>query len=242
MNIYNRLSDTSKKKFVVLIDPDKPTDKEIIDIVEKSKKVGVDFFFVGGSLLTTDSLDNCIKLIKSHCDIPVLIFPGDSLQISKWCDGFLLLSLISGRNSEMLIGRHVIAAPYLKLYGNEIIPTGYMLIDGGKQTSVSYMSNTTPIPHDKDDIAMCTALAGEMLGLKIIYLDAGSGALNPVSAEMISKVKQTIEVPLIVGGGINTPEKAAAASKAGADIVVVGNALEKSIDRLQEFADAVHGS
>ena len=240
MSIYNRLSDTSKKKFVVLIDPDKPTDKEIIDIVEKSKNVGVDFFFVGGSLLTTDSLDNCIKLIKQHSDIPVLIFPGNSLQISKWCDGFLLLSLISGRNSEMLIGRHVIAAPYLKLYGNEIIPTGYMLIDGGRQTSVSYMSNTTPIPHDKDDIAMCTALAGEMLGLKIIYLDAGSGATTPVSADMISKVKQTIEVPLIVGGGINTPEKAAIAAKAGADIIVIGNALEKSIDRLQEFADAVH--
>ena len=240
MSIYNRLSDTSKKKFVVLIDPDKPTDKEIIDIVEKSKNVGVDFFFVGGSLLTTDSLDNCIKLIKQHSDIPVLIFPGNSLQISKWCDGFLLLSLISGRNSEMLIGRHVIAAPYLKLYGNEIIPTGYMLIDGGRQTSVSYMSNTTPIPHDKDDIAMCTALAGEMLGLKIIYLDAGSGAITPVSADMISKVKQTIEVPLIVGGGINTPEKAAIAAKAGADIIVIGNALEKSIDRLQEFADAVH--
>ena len=240
MSIYDRLSDTSKKKFVVLIDPDKPTDNEIIDIVEKSKKVGVDFFFVGGSLLTTDSLDNCIKLIKKHCDIPVLIFPGNSLQISKWCDGFLLLSLISGRNSEMLIGRHVIAAPYLKLYGNEILPTGYMLIDGGSQTSVSYMSNTTPIPHDKDDIAMCTALAGEMLGLKIIYMDAGSGAKTPVSAEMISKVRQTIEIPLIVGGGINTPEKAAAAVKAGADIVVVGNALEKSIDKLQEFADAVH--
>lgn len=242
MNIYNRLSDTSKKKFVVLIDPDKPSDNEIIDIVEKSKKVGVDFFFVGGSLLTTDSLDNCIKLIKGHCDIPVLIFPGNSLQISKWCDGFLLLSLISGRNSEMLIGRHVIAAPYLKLYGNEIIPTGYMLIDGGKPTSVSYMSNTTPIPHDKDDIAMCTALAGEMLGLKLIYMDAGSGAINPISAEMICKVKHTIEVPLIVGGGINTPEKAAIAAKAGADIIVVGNALEKSIDRLQEFADAVHNS
>ena len=242
MSIYNRLSDTSKKKFVVLIDPDKPTDKEIIDIVEKSKNVGVDFFFVGGSLLTTDSLDNCIKLIKQHSDIPVLIFPGNSLQISKWCDGFLLLSLISGRNSEMLIGRHVIAAPYLKLYGNEIIPTGYMLIDGGRQTSVSHMSNTTPIPHDKDDIAMCTALAGEMLGLKIIYLDAGSGATTPVSADMISKVKQTIEVPLIVGGGINTPEKAAIAAKAGADIIVIGNALEKSTDRLQEFADAVHGN
>ena len=242
MNIYNRLSDTSKKKFVVLIDPDKPSDEQIIDIVKKSVQAGVDFFFVGGSLLTTDSLDNCIKLIKQHCDIPVLIFPGNSLQISKWCDGFLLLSLISGRNAEMLIGRHVIAAPYLKLYGNEIIPTGYMIIDGGKQTSVSYMSNTTPIPHDKDDIAMCTALAGEMLGLKLIYMDAGSGAVNPISAEMISKVKHTIEVPLIIGGGINTPEKAATAAKAGADIIVVGNALEKSTDRLSEFAEAIHNS
>ena len=242
MNIYNRLSDTSKKKFVVLIDPDKPSNEQIIDIVKKSVQAGVDFFFVGGSLLTTDSLDNCIKLIKQHCDIPVLIFPGNSLQISKWCDGFLLLSLISGRNAEMLIGRHVIAAPYLKLYGNEIIPTGYMIIDGGKQTSVSYMSNTTPIPHDKDDIAMCTALAGEMLGLKLIYMDAGSGAVNPISAEMISKVKHTIEVPLIVGGGINTPEKAATAAKAGADIIVVGNALEKSTDRLSEFAEAIHNS
>ncbi len=240
MSVYNTLSDTSQKKFVVLIDPDKPTDEEIIKIVEKSKTTGVDFFFVGGSLLTTDSLDNCIKLIKKHCDIPVLIFPGNSLQISKWCDGFLLLSLISGRNSEMLIGRHVIAAPYLKLYGNEIIPTGYMLIDGGCQTSVSYMSNTTPIPHDKDDIAMCTALAGEMLGLKVIYMDAGSGAKNPISNEMIYKVKNTISIPLIVGGGIKTPEKAAEMARAGADIIVVGNALEKSSERLKEFADAVH--
>lgn len=242
MNIYNRLSDTSKKKFAVLIDPDKPSDEQIIDIVKKSVQAGVDFFFVGGSLLTTDSLDNCIKLIKQHCNIPVLIFPGNSLQISKWCDGFLLLSLISGRNAEMLIGRHVIAAPYLKLYGNEIIPTGYILVDGGKPTSVSYMSNTTPIPHDKDDIAMCTALAGEMLGLKLVYMDAGSGAINPISAGMISKVRHTIEVPLIVGGGINTPEKAATAAKAGANIVVVGNALEKSTDRLLEFAEAIHNA
>ena len=242
MDVYNRLSDISKKKFAVLIDPDKPNNEQIIDIVEKSKKVGVDFFFVGGSLLTTDSLDNCIKLIKSHCDIPVLIFPGNSLQISKWCDGFLLLSLISGRNSEMLIGRHVIAAPYLKLYGNEIIPTGYMLVDGGCPTSVSYMSNTTPIPHDKADIAMCTALAGEMLGLKVIYMDAGSGAINPISKEMIYKVKNTISIPLIVGGGIKTPEQAAESARAGADIIVVGNALEKSTELLKEFADAVHNA
>lgn len=240
MSIYNRLSNISKKKFVVLIDPDKPTNEQIIDIVQRSINAGVDFFFVGGSLLTTDSLDNCIKLIKKHSDIPVLIFPGNSLQISKWCDGFLLLSLISGRNPEMLIGRHVIAAPYLKLYGNEIIPTGYMLIDGGCPTSVSYMSNTTPIPHDKDDIAMCTALAGEMLGLKVIYMDAGSGATNPISNDMIYKVKNSINIPLIVGGGIKTPEKAAEIAKAGADIVVVGNVIEKSTELLKEFADAVH--
>lgn len=240
MNLYDKILDNSKKKFTVLIDPDKPTNEQIVSIVKKSNQAKVDLFFVGGSLLTTDSLDNCIKLIKNNSDIPVLIFPGNSLQISKWCDGFLLLSLISGRNPEMLIGRHVIAAPYLKLYGNEIIPTGYMIVDSGRQTSVSYMSNTVPIPHDKDDIAICTALAGEMLGLKLIYMDAGSGAENPISKEMIYKVKQNISIPLVVGGGIRTPEKAAEDAKAGADIIVVGNIFEKSLENLQKFADAIH--
>lgn len=241
MAIYDKFTDRSRKKLAVLIDPDKPTDAQIISIVEKAKAADVDFFFVGGSLLVTDSLDHCIKLIKANCDIPVLIFPGNSLQISKYCDGFLLLSLISGRNAEMLIGRHVIAAPYLKLYGNEIIPTGYMLIDSGKATSVSYMSDTTPIPHDKDDIALCTAIAGEMLGLKLIYLEAGSGALIPVSTSMISKVSQMIKIPLIVGGGIKTPEMAAEAVKAGADVIVIGTAFEKEPELLKRFADAIHG-
>lgn len=242
MAIYNKFTDRSRKKLAVLIDPDKPTDAQIISIVEKAKAADVDFFFVGGSLLVTDSLDHCIKLIKANCDIPVLIFPGNSLQISKYCDGFLLLSLISGRNPEMLIGRHVIAAPYLKLYGNEIIPTGYMLIDSGKATSVSYMSDTTPIPHDKDDIALCTAIAGEMLGLKLIYLEAGSGALIPVSTSMISKVSQMIKIPLIVGGGIKTPEVAAEAAKAGADVIVIGTAFEKEPEMLKKFAEAIHGA
>lgn len=240
MAIYDKFSDKSRKKLAVLIDPDKPTDAQILSIVEKAKAADVDFFFVGGSLLVTDSLDHCIKLIKANSEIPVLIFPGNSLQISKYCDGFLLLSLISGRNPEMLIGRHVIAAPYLKLYGNEIIPTGYMLIDSGKATSVSYMSDTTPIPHDKDDIAMCTALAGEMLGLKLIYLEAGSGASIPVSTSMISKVNQMIQIPLIVGGGIKTPEMAAEAVKAGADVIVIGTAFEKEPEMLQQFAKAIH--
>ena len=240
MAIYDKFQDKSRKKLAVLIDPDKPTDAQIMSIIDKAKAADVDFFFVGGSLLVTDSLDHCIKLIKEHCDIPVLIFPGNSLQISKYCDGFLLLSLISGRNPEMLIGRHVIAAPYLKLYGNEIIPTGYMLIDSGKATSVTYMSDTTPIPHDKDDIAMCTAIAGEMLGLKLIYLEAGSGALMPVSTSMISKVSQMIKIPLIVGGGIKTPEMAADAVKAGADVIVIGTAFEKEPELLQQFAKAIH--
>ena len=240
MAIYEKFQDKSRKKLAVLIDPDKPTDAQILSIIDKAQAADVDFFFVGGSLLVTDSLDHCIKLIKANCDIPVLIFPGNSLQISKYCDGFLLLSLISGRNPEMLIGRHVIAAPYLKLYGNEIIPTGYMLIDSGKATSVTYMSDTTPIPHDKDDIAMCTALAGEMLGLKLIYLEAGSGALMPVSTNMISKVSQMINIPLIVGGGIKTPELAADAVKAGADVIVIGTAFEKEPEMLKKFAEAIH--
>lgn len=241
MAIYDKFQDKTRKKLAVLVDPDKPSDAQILSIVETANAADVDFFFVGGSLLVTDSLDHCIKIIKEHSNIPVLIFPGNSLQISKYCDGFLLLSLISGRNPEMLIGRHVIAAPYLKLYGNEIIPTGYMLIDSGKATSVSYMSDTTPIPHDKDDIAMCTAIAGEMLGLKLIYLEAGSGALMPVSTSMISKVSQMINIPLIVGGGIKTPEMAADAVKAGADIIVIGTAFEKEPELLKKFAEAIHG-
>ena len=242
MAIYDKFQDKTRKKLAVLVDPDKPSDAQILSIVETAKAADVDFFFVGGSLLVTDSLDHCIKLIKANCDIPVLIFPGNSLQISKYCDGFLLLSLISGRNPEMLIGRHVIAAPYLKLYGNEIIPTGYMLIDSGKATSVTYMSDTTPIPHDKDDIAMCTAIAGEMLGLKLIYLEAGSGALIPVSTSMISKVSQMINIPLIVGGGIKTPEMAADAVKAGADVIVIGTAFEKEPELLNKFAEVIHGA
>jgi len=240
MTLYEKFQDKKRKKLAVLIDPDKPSDAQVRSIVAQANEADVDFFFVGGSLLTTDSLEHCIKEIKSNSDIPVLIFPGNSLQISKYCDGFLLLSLISGRNPEMLIGRHVIAAPYLKLYGNEIIPTGYMLIDSGKATSVTYMSDTTPIPHDKDDIAMCTALAGEMLGLKLIYLEAGSGAIIPVSTNMISKVSQMITVPLIVGGGIRTPEAAMEAAKAGADIITIGTAFEKEPETLMKFAEAIH--
>lgn len=239
MSIYN-IFQTSKKKLAVLVDPDKPTDKEIIELAKKGEESKVDFFFVGGSLLTNDNMDSCIKLLKQNSSIPVIIFPGNSMMLSYKADGFLFLSLISGRNPEMLIGRHVIAAPYLKLSKLEVLSTGYMLIDSGKPTSVSYMSSTVPIPYDKNDIAMCTAIAGEMLGLKLIFMDAGSGGINPISSEMISTVKHSVNIPLIIGGGIKTPEKAIESAKAGADVIVIGNVLEKDPSLLKQYADAVH--
>jgi phosphoglycerol geranylgeranyltransferase len=164
----------------------------------------------------------------------------NDLQISKKADGILFLSLISGRNAELLIGKHVIAAPVLKASLLEVLPTGYMLIESGKQTSASYMSNTNPIPADKDDIAMCTAMAGEMLGLKLIYMDAGSGAINAVSETMIKKVSTNINIPLIIGGGINSAEKALKACRAGADVIVVGNGIEKKVSLIKTIAKAVH--
>jgi putative glycerol-1-phosphate prenyltransferase len=178
--------------------------------------------------------------MKSKSNIPAILFPGNSFQLSYKADAILFLSLISGRNAELLIGNHVISAPFLKVSPLEIIPTGYMLIEGGVMTSVQYMSNTNPIPNTKPDIAMCTAMAGEMLGLKQIYMDAGSGAQKPVSAEMITAVSSTISIPLIVGGGIKSPEQASINVAAGADVIVVGNAIEKDPSLIKEISAAIH--
>ncbi|MDZ7743193.1 MAG: geranylgeranylglyceryl/heptaprenylglyceryl phosphate synthase [Bacteroidota bacterium] len=243
MSIYESILEKSRqnrKMFTVLVDPDKPTDKEVISLAEKASEAKVDYFFVGGSLLTNNNLDHCIKLLKEHSSIPVILFPGNTLQMSNKADAFLFLSLISGRNAEMLIGRHVIAAPYLKLSRLEVISTGYMLIDSGKPTTVSYMSNSVPIPADKMDVAACTAMAGEMLGMKLIYMDAGSGAINPVSSEMIEMVSSSVEIPIVVGGGIRTPEKAAETARKGADVVVVGNSIESDQELIKEIAKAIH--
>ncbi len=243
MNIYSTICSKKgkkSKKFAVLIDPDKIKQKNLINIISIAAQNGVDFFFVGGSLLTNDNLDITIKTIKNNCNIPVILFPGNTMQINKNADALFFLSLISGRNPEMLIGKHVIAAPYLKASNLEIIPTGYMIIESGKPTAALYMSNSNPIPSDKDDIAACTAMAGEMLGLKLIYMDAGSGAILTVTESMISKVKQNISIPLIVGGGICTPVKAHDVCSAGADIVVVGNAIEENVRLIENISDAVH--
>ncbi len=224
-----------KKMLCVLIDPDK-FNAEVIKTCNSAK---VDFLLVGGSLITNGNFEKTIESIKRISKIPAIIFPGNNLQISNKADGIFLLSLISGRNPEMLIGKHVIAAPQLKKSALEIIPTGYMLIESGKQTSASYMSNTTPIPADKKDIAACTAMAGEMLGMKLIYMDGGSGADNTVSEKMISEVKKHITIPLAVGGGINSEKAAKAILNSGADMIIVGTAAEKNPAIINKIAKLV---
>ena len=200
----------------------------------------VDYFLVGGSLVISNYLDECIQYIKKSCSIPVVLFPGSPSQVSSYADGLLYLSLISGRNPELLIGQHVVSAPIVRKSGLEVISTGYMVIDGGAPTTVSYISNATPLPSDKNEIAMCTAMAGEMLGMKLIYMDAGSGARRAIAETMIEKVASCIEVPLIIGGGITQPEKAYLNCKAGADVIVVGNAIEKDPMLIKDIASAVH--
>ncbi len=239
-SIYENILLKSKKQLAVLIDPDKTSGLSLQNTIAVANAAKVDFFLVGGSLLFQNSLDNCITTIKANSTIPVILFPGNALHINSKADAILLLSLISGRNADLLIGQHVQAAPLLKQANIETIATGYMLIDGGKPTTVSYISNTTPIPADKPEIAAATALAGEMLGLKSIYLEAGSGAQNPVSTAIISAVKKQINVPLIVGGGIKNAEAATAACNAGADIIVIGNATEKNPELIAEIASAIH--
>ena len=230
MNHYQKLlrdAAAGKKKLAVLIDPDKYTMESLAMVVKLAIDAGIDYFFMGGSLLIRDDQSLFITFIKGNTTIPVFLFPGNNMQLNNKADAILLLSLISGRNPDMLIGRHVISAPYLKDSNLEIISTGYMLIESGLTTTAEYMSNTSPIPAHKDDIAVCTAMAGEMLGMKLIYMDAGSGAQYPVAAAMIGKVKKSVDLPLIIGGGITTPELAKTAFDAGADLVVVGNAIEK---------------
>lgn len=237
-SIYTQiLSNTkkNKKQLAVLIDPDKQNTKELDGLIEKANKYKLDFWLVGGSLLVSGDLDETVKYLKNKSEIPVILFPGSPNQISKYADGILFLSLISGRNPEMLIGNHVIAAPYIKKTNLEVLSTGYLIIDAGKQTTASYISNSTPIPQNKPEIAACTALAGQYLGLKNIYLDAGSGAQQPVSNEIIKEVKKVIDIPLIVGGGIKNKNQIESAYKAGADIVVIGNALEKNDSLLADF-------
>ena len=231
--------EANQQMFAVLIDPDKYDENSLLDLSEVAGKGGVNFFLVGGSLMTSDRLDQTIQILKSTSNIPIIIFPGSNLQVNSKADALLFLSLISGRNPEFLIGQHVVAAPYVKKSGLETIPTGYMLIEGERQTTANYMSNTFPIPRNKAEIAVCTAMAGEMLGLKVIYMDGGSGALGTIPGEMIKKVKSNISIPLIVGGGITTAKQAHYIWESGADLIVVGNAIEGNLELIGQISSAL---
>jgi putative glycerol-1-phosphate prenyltransferase len=223
------------KLFALLLDPDEYNDQSLRHTLIEAGKSETDLILVGGSLVT-NPIAPFIQKIKDNSEIPVLLFPGNLLQISNNADGILFLSLISGRNPDLLIGNHVASAPMIKSTGMEVISTGYILVENGKSTSVEYISNTSPVPANKPDIASATAIAGEMLGLKLIYLEAGSGAQHPVKTEMITRVKKNIKVPLVVGGGIRNPEDAKNILNAGADIIVIGNAIEKDTSFLKKIS------
>ncbi len=238
MNVFSQIikkSDLGLKQIAVLVDPDRHQVSEFSILAQKLSKYPIDYFFIGGSLLSKDSLDACLAAFKNITEIPLIIFPGGIMQVNAKADALLFLSLVSGRNPELLIGKHVESVPYIIKAGLETISTAYMLIDGGNMTTAQYISNTLPIPADKPEIAALTAKAAEMLGMKIIYLDAGSGAHNSIRQETIRAVKELTNSPIIVGGGIRTANEAKEKFEAGADLIVIGNALEKDANLLQEI-------
>jgi phosphoglycerol geranylgeranyltransferase len=237
MRLNETFCDRSKKKLAILIDPDKKqTEAEFHSFISKVNALKPDFIFVGGSTVSSEDFNECFQQLKDTVNsIPLIIFPGGYHQISSNADGILFLSLLSGRNPDFLIGHQVQSAHLLKKMDIETIPTAYLLIDGGKVSSVSYVSQTTPIPNDQTTIAVNTAIAGEMMGFKTIFMDAGSGALRHVPFEMIAAVKKNIDVPLIIGGGIKTIKTVDNCFRAGADIIVIGNKIEEDSDFLLDL-------
>ena len=238
-HIYRHiLSARSKKKklFAVLIDPDKFDPRIILE----TNKAKADLLLIGGSGLKKEKFHRCVKIVKKLTKIPVVIFPGGREQVSEKADAILLLSLISGRNPDYLIGEHIRAAGRLKRSGLEIIPTGYILIGGGKRISTQSVTRTSPIKTTDKKLAISTAIAGELMGMKMIYLEAGSGAKAPLSAALVRSIRKNVSVPILAGGGIDSPEKAIGLCKAGADVIVVGNAIEKDSTLVSEISKTVH--
>jgi len=238
-NIYQSILNNTKngiKMFGVLIDPDKQNVKELIETIKICNTTDVDYFFVGGSIITNGDMQKTTRLIKENSSKPIIIFPGNPDQISDYADAILFLSLISGRNPEFLIGHQVTAAPLIKKTNLEVIPTGYLLVDCGTTTTAIYVSDTNPIPYNNAEIAANTALAGEYLGLNLTYIDGGSGAKKCISKTMISKTKALKKGPLIIGGGIRTAQAAQEIYKAGADIIIVGNGAEENRNLITEIA------
>lgn len=237
--IYDFITDKIRRKekiLALLIDPDKYSREKLDGFIAQVRRNPPQLILVGGSLIS-NPVEPVVTALKDGLNMPVILYPGNPNHLTPNVDAVLFLSMISGRNPDLLIGSHIIAAPYIRKHHIEPIPTGYMLIDGGSPTSVEYISQTRPIPADKTDIAAATAMAGEMLGLKMIYMDAGSGAINPVSPAMLKAVRASVSIPLMAGGGITSTEKLKYAFTNGADLVVVGNVLEKSPELLTSFLE-----
>ena len=243
MTVFEQLQAVGEKYqagYLVLVDPDRLEQQDIPRFGQQVQSAGVDALLLGGSFLTND-LSLIAETLQNSTNLPIILFPGSAMQLTSHADAILFMSLISGRNPNYLISEQVKAAPLIQKQGLEPIPTGYLLIDGGTQTSVSFISNTTPIPRDKGEIAWAHALAGQYLGMQLIYLEAGSGAKTPVPDLMISSVKKQVSVPIIVGGGIRSPETARQKVEAGADFIVTGNVIEKDPSLMSAFAEVIHG-
>ncbi|MFZ0454029.1 MAG: geranylgeranylglyceryl/heptaprenylglyceryl phosphate synthase [Ignavibacteriaceae bacterium] len=245
MKIYNQILTIISEKggaYLILLDPDKISIDKLSAFISQSEKSGVDGFLIGGSLLLEDNVNEFVEKIKILTSLPVIIFPGSVNQICQKADAILFLSVISGRNAEHLIGKHVIAAPIIKKTKIEPISTGYILVESGSLTTTQYMNGTPPIPRNKPEIAAATALAAEYLGMKFIYLEAGSGAEKSVPNAMIRKVSEYCSIPIIVGGGIRNPKDAREKMESGAKIIVTGNYFEdeNNWEMIKLFADAVH--
>ncbi len=245
MNIYNNILKTIQQKgaaYLILLDPDKLVGDSINKFVGVCEKSGVDGFLVGSSLMLDGNFEVFVKKVKSITKLPVIIFPGAINQVTAAADAILFLSVVSGRNPEHLIGKHVISAPIIKQANLEAISTAYILIESGNSTTAQYMSSSLPIPRNKPEIAAATALAAEYLGMKLVYLEAGSGAHETVPNEMVKLVSEYCNIPIIVGGGIKSPNEARQKVKNGANIIVTGNFFENenNWDLIKQFADAVH--
>ena len=243
MKVFSKLQNSVEvngTSFILLIDPDKKNDDKIDKLVEHANMYGVDAIFIGGSLMMDSLYHERIARIKSISDIPLVLFPGGINQINSHFDAMLFMSLLSGRNPHYLIGEQVLAAPIVKDIGVETIPTGYILIDGGSSTTVEFISGTKPLPPSRLDLIISHALAAQFLGMSVIYLEAGSGAKNRVPNEVVEVVSKESQLGIIVGGGIESPDAASELAQAGASFVVVGSAIENSIDSMIDFSAAIH--
>ena len=242
MSVISKLNDCVKKNgagFIILIDPDKKNDKKIDQIVQVAN-LYADAIFVGGSIMMDKLYHDRVRRIKSISKIPVILFPGGVNQLNDYYDAMLFMSLLSGRNPHYLIGEQVIAAPIVRDFKIETIPTGYLLVDGGSPTTVEYISGTKPLSPTRPDVIISHALAAQYLGMRLIYLEAGSGAINKIPSNVIRKIASEVDIDLIVGGGIRTPQMAKKIVESGATYVVIGSAIEDSIAIAKEFSSAIH--